>query len=218
MALRAARSQFRAMRSWTLPTGPGRRCASMKPSSSPATRKRFCKLATPWAAKVSGLRQAEHMSEEQSDSDYRSLRLHPAATQQNWALRPPTGMTRGRGLVDRIRRVVLGFGMDELRQQDDKLEEQTEAAALTGGITAGMAVHRDFPACRNRLPCGALTRSSTGKPSGAWSHRLLYEGQWSSPERYSISGSHPGQRRDHDRAGGEADDRKRGQWATNSCD
>jgi hypothetical protein len=86
--------------------------------------------------------------------------------------------------LDRIRRVVLGFGMDELRQQDERLEEQTAAAALSRNMTVGMAVIEIFLVLGIVFLVIRLTRLEQLVTVCAWSHRLLYEGKWVSLERY----------------------------------
>jgi hypothetical protein len=143
----------------------------------------FLKACDVMAAKVSGLRLAEHMSEEQSDQ---IIDLCVAIRQQLNKLdaSPADNMLEAGYLVDRIRRVVLGFGMDELRQQDEKLEEQTKAAALNRNMTIGMAVMEIFLVAGIAFLVVRLARLEQLVTVCAWSHRLLYEGQWVSLERY----------------------------------
>jgi hypothetical protein len=93
-------------------------------------------------------------------------------------------MLQSGNLLDRIRRVVLGFGMDELRAEDDKLAEQTSAAALGRRITAGMAAIEIFLVAGIVILVLRLSRLEKLVTVCAWSHRLMYEGQWVSLERY----------------------------------
>jgi hypothetical protein len=143
----------------------------------------FLKACDIMAAKVSGLRQAEHMSEEESDQ---ITDLCVAIRQQLNKINasPEDRMAEAGDLLDRIRRVVLGFGMDELRQQDEKLEEQTKAAALSRNMTIGMAIIEIFLVAAIVFLVMRLTRLEQLVTVCAWSHRLLYEGQWISLERY----------------------------------
>jgi hypothetical protein len=143
----------------------------------------FLKACDIMAAKVSGLRQAEHMSEEQSDQ---IIDLCVSIRQQlnKLGASPEDRMSEAGALLDRIRRVVLGFGMDELRQQDEKLEEQTKAAALSRNITVGMAVIEILLVAGIVFLVVRLTRLEQLVTVCAWSHRLMYEGQWVSLERY----------------------------------
>jgi hypothetical protein len=143
----------------------------------------FLKACDIMASKVSGLRQAEHMSEEQSDQ---IIDLCVAIRQQLNKIdaSPEDTMAEAGVLLDRIRRVVLGFGMDELRLQDEKLETQTKAAALSRNITVGMAIIEVFLVAGIVFLVVRLTRLEQLITVCAWSHRLLYEGQWVSLERY----------------------------------
>jgi hypothetical protein len=152
-------------------------------TQEPEDKEAFLQACDTMAAKVSSLREAEHMSEEQSDQ---IVDLCVAIRQQlnKLGASPADRVIEAGGLVDRIRRVVLGFGMDELRQQDDKLEEQTKAAALNRRITAGMAVIEIFLVAGIVFLVVRLTRLEQLVTVCAWSHRLLYEGQWVSLERY----------------------------------
>jgi hypothetical protein len=149
----------------------------------PEDKEAFLKACDTMAAKVSNLRRAEHMSEEQSDQ---IIDLCVSIREQLNKLdaSPTDRMIEAGSMVDRIRRVVLGFGMDELRQQDDKLEEQTKAAALNRRITTGMAVIEIFLVAGIVFLVVRLTRLEQLVTVCAWSHRLLYEGQWVSLERY----------------------------------
>jgi hypothetical protein len=152
-------------------------------TGQPADKEAFLKACDTMAAKVSGLRQAEHMSEEQSDQ---ITDLCVSIRQQLNRLdgSQADGMIAAGSLVERIRRVVLGFGMDELREQDDKLEAQTKAATLNRRITVGMAVIEIFLVAGIVFLVVRLTRLEHLVTVCAWSHRLLYEGQWVSLERY----------------------------------
>jgi len=143
----------------------------------------FLKACDVMATKVAGLRQAEHMSEEESDQ---IVDLCIAIRQQLNKLdaSPEDEMSEAGALLDRIRRVVLGFGMDELRQQDEKLETQTKAAVLNRNMTVGMAVMEVFLVAGIVLLVMRLTRLEQLVTVCAWSHRLMYEGQWVSLERY----------------------------------
>jgi len=152
-------------------------------TQSPQDKEAFLKDCDAMAGTVSRLRQAEHMSEEQSDQ---IIDLCVAIRQQLNKLgdSPEDRMLESGNLVDRVRRVVLGFGMDELRQQDEKLEEQTAVAALSRRMTVGMAVIEIFSVAGIVLLVVRLTRLEKLVTVCAWSHRLQYEGQWVSLERY----------------------------------
>jgi hypothetical protein len=152
-------------------------------TQQPAEKDAFLKACDTMAAKVSGLRQAEHMSEEQSDQ---IIDLCVSIRQQLNKLNasPADRMLEAGSLVDRIRRVVLGFGMDELRQEDEKLEAQTKTAALGLRTTAAMAVIEILLVAGIVFLVVRLTRLEQLVTICAWSHRLLYEGQWVSLERY----------------------------------
>jgi hypothetical protein len=149
----------------------------------PQEKEAFLKACDTMATTVSRLRLAEHMSDEQSDQ---IIDLCVSIRQQLNMLgtSPADRMLASGDLVDRIRRVVLGFGIDELRQQDEKLEEQTKAAALNGRMTVGMAIIEIFLVAGIVLLVVRLTRLEQLITVCAWSHRLLYEGQWVSLERY----------------------------------
>jgi hypothetical protein len=149
----------------------------------PEDQKAFLKASDAMAVKVTGLRQAEHMSEEQSDQ---IIDLCVSIRQQLNKLGTSSAdqMSEAGFLLDRVRRVVLGFGMDELRQQDEKLQEQTKAAALNQRITVGMAVIEIFLVAGIVFLVVRLTRLEQLVTVCAWSHRLLYEGKWVSLERY----------------------------------
>jgi hypothetical protein len=152
-------------------------------TQQPADKEAFMKACDLMATKVSGLRQAEHMSEEQSDQIVDlCVDIHH---QLNGIDASPTDYMLESGvLLDRIRRVVLGFGMDELRQQDQKLQEQTAAAALSRRMTVGMAVIEIFLVAGIVLLVVRLTRLEKLVTVCAWTHRLLYHGEWMSLERY----------------------------------
>lgn len=152
-------------------------------TQEPADRDEFLKASDRMAATVTRLRQAEHMSEDESDQ---IIDLCVAIRQQLNKLGTSTEdrMLESGNLVDRIRRVVLGFGMDEIRQQDEKLEEQMKAAALNRRMTVGMALIEIFLVAGIVLLVVRLTRLEQLVTVCAWSHRLLYEGQWISLERY----------------------------------
>lgn len=152
-------------------------------TQQPGDKEAFLKACDAMAAKVSHLRQAEHMSEEQSDQ---IVDLCVSIRQQLSKLGASSAdrMSAAGFLVDRIRRVVLGFGMDELRQQDDRLAAQTAAAALNRRITIGMAVIEIFSVAGIVLLVLRLIRLEKLVTVCAWSHRLLYEGKWVSLERY----------------------------------
>jgi hypothetical protein len=149
----------------------------------PAEKAAFLKACDVMAAKVTGLRRAEHMTEEESDQ---IVDLCVAIRQQidRLGASPADQMSEAAVSLDRIRRVVLGFGMDELRQQDERLEEQTKAAALSRNMTVGMAVIEIFLVLGIVFLVVRLTRLEQLVTVCAWSHRLLYEGQWVSLERY----------------------------------
>jgi len=143
----------------------------------------FLKAVDVMAAKVSGLRMAEHMSEEESDQ---IVDLCVSIRQQlnKLGASPEDRMAEAGTLLDRVRKVVLGFGMQELRVQDEKLEEQTKAAALNRNMTIGMAMIEIILVAGIAFLVVRLTRLEQLVTVCAWSHRLLYEGQWVSLERY----------------------------------
>jgi hypothetical protein len=149
----------------------------------PSDKEMFLAACDAMASKVSSLRRAEHMTEEQSDQ---IIDLCVAIRQQLDKIDTSAAdrMTQSGFLLDRIRRVVLGFGMDELREQEDKLAEQSSAAALGRRITAGMAVIEIFLVAGIVFLVVRLTRLEHLATVCAWSHRLLYDGQWVSLERY----------------------------------
>jgi hypothetical protein len=149
----------------------------------PEDKEAFLKACDTMAAKVSNLRRAEHMSEEQSDQ---VVDLCVSIRQQLAKLgaSPADRMSEAGILVDRIRRVVLGFGMEELRRQDDKLAEQTAAAALNRRMTVGMAVIEIFLVVGGVLLVMRTARLEHLVTVCAWSHRMLYEGNWVSLEHY----------------------------------
>jgi len=149
----------------------------------PEEKDAFLKACDTMAAKVSRLRQAEHMSDEQSDQ---IVDLCVSIRQQLARLgaSPADRMSEAGLLVDRIRRVVLGFGIDELRNQDEKLAEQTAAAAMNRRMTVGMAVIEIILVAGIVFLVVRLSRLEHLVTVCAWSHRLLYEGKWVSLERY----------------------------------
>jgi len=149
----------------------------------PEEKAAFLAACDSMAATVARLRRAERMSEEQSDqiidlcvSIRQQLNRIDTSTQDQ--------MMESGNLLDRVRRVVLGFGMDELRAQDERLQEQTTAAALGRRATAGMAVIEIFLVAGIVILAVRLSRLEKLVTVCAWSHRLLYEGQWVSLERY----------------------------------
>ena len=152
-------------------------------TQQPAEKAAFLKACDVMATKVTGLRRTEHMTEEESDQ---IVDLCVAIRQQIGKLgtSPADQMSEAAVSLDRIRRVVLGFGMDELRQQDERLQEQTKAAALSRNMTVGMAVIEIFLVLGIVFLVVRLTRLEQLVTVCAWSHRLLYEGQWVSLERY----------------------------------
>jgi hypothetical protein len=152
-------------------------------TQKPEDEETFLKACDTMAADVTGLRRAEHMSAEQSDQ---IIDLCVSIRQQLNKLdaSPADRMSEAGFMLDRIRRVVLGFGMDELRVQDEKLAEQTHAAALNRRITVGMAVIEIFLVAGIVFLVLRLTRLEHLVTVCAWSHRLLYEGKWVSLERY----------------------------------
>ena len=135
------------------------------------------------AAKVGHLRQAEHMSEEQSDA---IIDLCVSIRQQLSKLGSTTAdrMSQAGYLVDRIRRVVIGFGIEELRAQNNKLAEQSNAAELNRRMTLGMAGIEILMVAGIIFLVIRLTRLEQLATVCAWSHRLLYQGKWVSLERY----------------------------------
>ncbi len=149
----------------------------------PGDKAAFLKACDLIATKVGGLRQTEHMSEEQSDQ---IIDFCISIRQQlnKLGVSPEERMAEAGGLLDRIRRVVLGFGMDELRQQDEKLEAQTNAVAVHRRMTAGMAGIEILLVAGIVFLVVRLTRLEHLVTVCAWSHRLLYEGQWVSLEEY----------------------------------
>jgi hypothetical protein len=152
-------------------------------TQQPVEKQAFLDACDTMAATVSRLRQAEHISEDQSEQ---IIDLCVSIRQQLNKLdaSPADRMSEAGYLVDRIRRVVLGFGLDELRDQDDRLAVQTKAAALNRRMTAGMAVIEIFLVTAAAFLLVRLTRLEKLITVCAWSHRLLYEGQWVSLERY----------------------------------
>jgi hypothetical protein len=152
-------------------------------TQQPVDKEAFLQACDAMATKVSHLRQAEHMSEEQSDQII-DLCVSIREQLSKLGASPADRMVEAGSLLDHIRRVVLGFGMDELRQQDDKLEEQSQAAALNRRMTVGMAVIEILSVAGIVFLAVRLTRLEQLATVCAWSHRLLYEGQWVSLERY----------------------------------
>ena len=152
-------------------------------TDSQADKEAFLKTCDQMAAKVGSLRMAEHMSEEQSD-EITDLCISIRQQLNKLGGSSADHMVQAGALMDRIRRVVLGFGMDELRAQDDKLQEQTAAAALNRRITVGMAIIEIFLVAGIVFLVVRLTRLEQLVTVCAWSHRLLYEGKWVSLERY----------------------------------
>jgi hypothetical protein len=152
-------------------------------TQQPADKDAFLKACDSLAAKVSHLRQAEHMSDEQSDQ---IIDLCVSIRQQLSRLgtAPADRMSEAGALMDRIRRVVLGFGMEELRQQDDKLADQAQSATMSRRLTGGMAVIEILLVGGIIFLVVRLTRLEQLATVCAWSHRLLYEGKWVSLERY----------------------------------
>jgi hypothetical protein len=149
-----------------------------------ADKETFLKACDNMASKVTFLRRAEHMSEEQSGQIIdlcvmirdQLTRLGTTSTEDR--------MTEAGVLLDRVRRVVLGFALDELRQQDDKLEEQTKAAEFNRRMTIGMAIIEIFSVAGIVFLVMRLTRLESLLTVCAWSHRVNHEGQWMSLERY----------------------------------
>ncbi|MGA3171822.1 MAG: hypothetical protein ABSE62_12515 [Chthoniobacteraceae bacterium] len=152
-------------------------------TQSPEDKEAFLQACDQMAAKVNHLRQAEHMSEDQSDQ---IVDLCVSIRQQLTRLGATSAdrMQEAGYFLDRIHRVVLGFGMDELRLQDQKLEEQTKAAALNRRMTVGMAGIIIVMVAAIVFLVIRLTRLEQLATVCAWTHRLLYEGQWVSLERY----------------------------------
>jgi hypothetical protein len=150
---------------------------------SPEAKAAFLTSCDSMAATVTRLRHAEQMSEEESDQ---ITDLCIAIRQQLNKIdaSPEESMLQSGNLLDRIRRVVLGFGMDDLRLEDEKLAEQTSAAALGRRITAGMAVIEIFLVAGIVILVMRLSRLEKLVTVCAWSHRVMYEGQWVSLERY----------------------------------
>jgi len=150
---------------------------------SPEAKAAFLKSCDTMAATVTRLRHAEQMSEEESDQ-ITDLCIDIRHQLNKIDASPEDSMLQSGNLLDRIRRVVLGFGMDELRAEDDKLAEQTSAAALGRRVTAGMAVIEVFLVAGIVILVMRLSRLEKLVTVCAWSHRILYEGQWVSLERY----------------------------------
>jgi hypothetical protein len=150
---------------------------------NPAEKAAFLKSCDTMAATVTRLRRAEQMSEEQSDT-ITDLCVEIRHQLNNIDASPEESMLQSGNLLERVRRVVLGFGMDELRVEDDKLAEQTAAAALGRRITAGMAVIEVFLVAGIVILVMRLSRLEKLVNVCAWSHRLLYDGQWVNLERY----------------------------------
>jgi hypothetical protein len=135
------------------------------------------------AARVSHLRQAEHISEEQSDQ---IVDLCVSIRQQLSRLEgtPADRMSEAGATLDRIRRVILGFGMEELRTQDNRLADQAQTATMNRRMTVGMAGIEILLVAGIIFLIVRLTRLEQLATVCAWSHRLLYEGKWVSLERY----------------------------------
>jgi hypothetical protein len=152
-------------------------------SEDPADEDAFLKVCDIMAAKVSALRMAEHMSEEQSDQII-DLCVSIRHSLNELGASPQQRMTDAGYLVDRIRRVVLGFGLDEVRAQDDKLADMSKAAVLNRRMTIGMAFIEVILVAGIVFLVVRLTRLEQLVTVCAWSHRLRYEGQWVSLERY----------------------------------
>jgi hypothetical protein len=152
-------------------------------TQQPEQQAAFLQSCDTIAGLVSHLRQAEHISEDQSDQ---IIDLCVSIRQQlnKLGASPADRMAAAGSQLDRIRRVVLGFGMDELRDQDDKLAEQTKSAALNRRMTVGMAFTEIVLVAASIFLVVRLTRLEHLVTVCAWSHRLLYEGQWVSLERY----------------------------------
>jgi hypothetical protein len=149
----------------------------------PEDQAAFLEACDTMAAKVSHLRQAERMSEEQSGQ---IIDLCVSIRQQLSRLgaSQADGMAAAGESVDRIRRVVLGFGMDELRAQDEKLAETSLAAARSQTMVIGMAAVEILLVAGIIFLVVRLQRLEQLATVCAWTHRLLYEGQWVSLERY----------------------------------
>jgi len=149
----------------------------------PEDKEVFLTACDTMAAKVSHLREAEHMSEEQSDQ---IVDFCVTIRQQlsKIGASPEDRMSEAGVLLDRIRRVILGFGMDELRLQDNRLAEQTAAAAANRRMTVGMALIEIFLVAAGVYLMVRTTRLEHLVTVCAWSHRLLYEGKWVSLEHY----------------------------------
>ena len=152
-------------------------------TQQPENKAAFLQACDSLASKVSHLREQEHISEEDSDQIIGlcvSIRQQISRIKSN----PEDRLAEAGVLVDHIRRVVLGLGMTELRTQDDRLAEQSASAALSRRITMGMAVIEIFTVVGIVLLMARLFRLEQLATVCAWSHRLLYEGQWVSLERY----------------------------------
>jgi hypothetical protein len=148
-----------------------------------AEKQAFLEACDRMAGKVGRLRQAEHMSEEQSDQ---IIDLCVAIRQQLNKLdaSPEDRMLESGLLLDRIRRVVLGFGMDEIRLQDERLQAQTSAAAFNRRMTIVMAITEILLVVGIVALVMRMNRLEQLITVCAWSHRILYQGQWMSLEQY----------------------------------
>jgi hypothetical protein len=148
-----------------------------------ADKDRFLRACDDIAVRVGRLRQAEHISEEQSDQ---IVDLCIAIRQQLSRLgsSPADRMDQAGYFLDRIRRVVLGFGMDEIRAQDNKLAEQSATAAMNRRVSISLAAIEILMVAGIVFLVVRLGRLEHLATVCAWSHRLMYEGQWISLERY----------------------------------
>ncbi|HEX4086313.1 MAG TPA: hypothetical protein VHY22_15460 [Chthoniobacteraceae bacterium] len=149
----------------------------------PEDKAAFLQACDSLALKVSHLREQEHISDEESGQIIDlcvSIRQQISRIESN----PADRLAEAGVLVDHIRRVVLGLGMTELRTQDDRLAEQSASAALSRRITIGMAIIEIFTVAGIVLLVSRLFRLEQLATVCAWTHRLLYEGQWVSLERY----------------------------------
>ena len=152
-------------------------------SRSPAGKESFLKACDIIAVKVGRLRQAEHMSEDQSDQIV-DLCISIRQRLSKLGAAPEDRMAEAGTLLDRIRRVVLGFGMEEVRLQDNRLAMESAAASMGRRMTVGMAGIEVLMVAGIIFLVVRLTRLEHLATVCAWSHRLLYEGQWVSLERY----------------------------------
>lgn len=149
----------------------------------PADKAAFLAACDSMAAYVNTLRVQEHISGEQSDQIIDlCVSIHQKLGQIGLSLEDR--MAEAGNLLDRARRAVLGIGLKEMSDQDNKLAEQSAVAVFHRKMTSSMAVVEIFLIAGIAFLVVRLTRLEQLATVCAWSHRLLYNGQWVSLERY----------------------------------